>query len=295
MLTKTNLRKLIREEIKRMLLEGGNVFSDVNSAVPSEHLDATIKKSLVDAGLKKLKYTIIGNYKKPFLGDIDIAVDASVIAKTMKFKGDATEFWGELDKFFSKTKIKDHKINKGLKQAHFITPLIDKSGKQLSAIDKDGNDLDSPGFVQIDVMIGDLEFMKKSLSAADYRSKYKAVYRNLLIADIFSQSILKTKDPDIKRKFQMNWKNGVEIVDFTTNEKGKRVKLKVKKIIGDMDKLAKFLFGSNHTFKDIDSFEKLYKLMKSSNFLFKKFNNKIIDAYKTSLQRYKLPAPNEIK
>ena len=64
MLTKTNLRKLIREEIKRMLLEGGNVFSDVNSAVPSEHLDATIKKSLVDAGLKKLKYTIIGNYKK---------------------------------------------------------------------------------------------------------------------------------------------------------------------------------------------------------------------------------------
>ena len=192
MITENSVRKLIREEIKRhfkrLLLEGGNVFSDVNSVVPSEHLDATIKKSLVDAGLKKLKYTIIGNYKKPFLGDIDIAVDVSVMAKIMKFNGEATEFWGELDKFLGRTKIKDHKINKGLKQAHFITPLVDKSGTQLNAVDKDGNDLGDPGYVQIDVMIGDLEFMKKALSASDYRSKYKAVYRNLLIADIFSQT-----------------------------------------------------------------------------------------------------------
>ncbi|MBC8421890.1 MAG: hypothetical protein H8E03_00560 [Pelagibacteraceae bacterium] len=297
-ITQRNLRKLIREEIqrynKRLLLEGGNVFIDVNSSVPSEYLDVTIKKSLLDAGLKKLKYSIIGNYKKPFLGDIDIAVDASVIAKIMKFKGDATEFWGELDKFFGRTKIKDHKINKGLKQAHFITPLIDKSGKQLNAVDKNGNDLGRPGYVQIDVMIGDLGFMKKALSASDYRSKYKAVYRNLLIADIFSQSILKTKDPDIKRKFQMNWKNGVELVHFTTNEKGKRVKLKVRKVMGDMDRLARFLFGPKYKFKDIDSFEKLYKLMRSKDFLFKKFNKKIIDAYKTSLSRYKLPIPTEL-
>jgi hypothetical protein len=143
-------------------------------------------------------------------------------------------------------------------------------------------------------MIGDLEFMKKALSASDYRSKYKAVYRNLLIADIFSQTILKTKDPDVKRKFQMNWKNGVELVDFTTNEKGKRVKLKIRKVIGDMDKLAKFLFGSKRTFKDIDSFEKLYKLMKSKDFLFKKLNRKIFDAYKTTLTRYKFPIPKEL-
>ncbi|MBT7558876.1 hypothetical protein HN615_18410 [Candidatus Woesearchaeota archaeon] len=298
MITENSVRKLIREEIKRhfkrLLLEGGNVFSDVNSVVPSEHLDATIKKSLVDAGLKKLKYTIIGNYKKPFLGDIDIAIDVSVMAKIMKFNGEATEFWGELDKFLGRTKIKDHKINKGLKQAHFITPLVDKSGTQLNAVDKDGNDLGDPGYVQIDVMIGDLEFMKKALSASDYRSKYKAVYRNLLIADIFSQTILKTKDPDVKRKFQMNWKNGVELVDFTTNEKGKRVKLKIRKVIGDMDKLAKFLFGSKRTFKDIDSFEKLYKLMKSKDFLFKKLNRKIFDAYKTTLTRYKFPIPKEL-
>lgn len=288
------LRKLIREEIKYLLLEGGNVFTKVNSAVPSKYLKSTIKKSLVDAGLKKMKYSIIGNYKKPFLGDIDIAVDAPVLAKIMKFDGDESEFWKELDKFFKRTKIPGHKINKGLKQVHFLTPLIDDKGKQLTAIDKNGNELDKPGYVQIDVMIGDLGFMKKSLSASDYRSKYKAVYRNLLIADIFSQSILKTKDKDVKRKFQINWKTGVELVDFTTNEKGKRVKLKVRKIIGDMDKLAKFLFGSKYKFKDIDSFEKLLKLMKSKNFLFRKMNRKIFNAYKTTLTRYKLPIPKEL-
>jgi len=92
----------------------------------------------------------------------------------------------------------------------------------------------------------------------------------------------------------MNWKNGVELVDFTTNEKGKRVKLKIRKVIGDMDKLAKFLFGSKRTFKDIDSFEKLYKLMKSKDFLFKKLNRKIFDAYKTTLTRYKFPIPKEL-
>lgn len=291
---KNKLRKLIREEIKRLLLEGGNVFPEVNSAVPSEHLQATIKKSLKDAGLKRVKYSIVGNYKKPFLGDIDIAVNSSELAKAMKFDGDEKEFWVELDKFFKKTKIPGHKVNRGLKQAHFLTPLIDKSEKQLTAIDKNGNDLGNPGYVQIDVMIGDLGFMKKALSASDYRSKYKAVYRNLLLADIFSQVILKTKDTDVKRKFQMNWKNGVELVDFTTNEKGKRVKLKVRKVIGDMDKLAKFLFGSKYKFRDIDSFEKLLKLMKSKNFLFRKMNKKIFDAYKTTLTRFKLPIPKEL-
>jgi len=249
---------------------------------------------LKKAGLGKMKYSIIGNYKKPFLGDIDIAVEAGDIAKIIKFKRDDSDFWKDLDTFFGKTKIDGHKVNKGLKQAHFLSPLIDKSGKQLTGVDKEGNEIGKPGFVQIDVMIGDLDFMEKALSASDARSKYKAVYRNLLLADIFSQLILKTKDKDVKRKFQMNWKNGVELVDFTTNEKGKRKKLKVKKVIGDMDKLAKFLFGSKFTFKDMDSFEKLYKLMKSKNFKFKKLNNKIFDAYKKTITRFKLPIPKEL-
>jgi len=182
-----------------------------------------------------------------------------------------------------------------LKQFHLVVPLVDKNKKQISAFDKEGNPLPEPGFVQLDIFIGDLKWMSNALSSSDPNSKYKAVYRNLFLVDILSQLIFKTKDPNVKRKMQIDWKEGIELVDFTTDEKGKRKKLKVKKVTGDMDKFVKFLFGSKFNFKDISSFEKLYKLFMSNKFHYPKMRKSILDAFKKTLQNYKLEQPKELR
>lgn len=290
------LRQIIREEIKKVLNEGGNI-AGVNSAVPKQYLNSTVENGLKLANMNKLSFTVVGNKNKPFLGDVDVAVNGEDVAREIKFRGsDINDFWAELDKYLKKqNKLKGYKVVKGLKQFHIVVPLVDNNQKQLPAYDKSGNEINSEGFVQLDIFIGDLNWMKDALSAPPNDSKYKAVYRNLFLVDILSQLQFKTKDPDIKRKLQINWKEGIELVDFTTDEKGKRKKLKVKKVTGDMDKFAKFLFGSSYSFKNIDSFEKLYKLFMSNKFHFPKMRKIILGAFKQTLQRYKLDIPTEIK
>lgn len=291
-----NLRKIIREEIYRVLAEGGNI-PGVNSTVPKQHLYSTVKNGLKLGGFPKMKFTIVGNKNKPYLGDVDVAVESKDVAHAIGYKGsDKDEFWFELGDYLKKQKnIKGYKIVKGLTQFHLVVPLVDNDKNQQSAVDKNGVQIPELGYTQIDVFIGDLKWMVDALSASDETSKYKAVYRNLFLVDMLSQLSFKTKDPDIRRKLQINWKEGIEIVEYTTDEKGKRKKLKIKKVTGDMNKFSKFLFGGQATFKDIDSFEKIYKLFKSKKFKFPKIRKNIIDAYKKTLKNFKLELPKELK
>lgn len=289
------LREFIRTIVRQELLtEGGNVFPEVNSSVLSKYLNSTIETALKTANLQNIKYSIIGNFKKPILGDIDIAVEYDELTKIISFTGDRLNFWNALDEFLSNSNVDGYKINKGLQQVHLLSPLVNSNGKHLIGVDSSGNEIGEKGFVQIDIMIGNLGFMKKSLSSSSKDSKYKAVYRNLLLADIFANVIMDTENPEVKKKFQMNWKNGVELVHFTIDEKGKRKKISVENMFSDMDRLAKFLFGDKYNFEDIDSFEKLYKLMKTNDFVFRKYNNKIFDSLKETLMRFKLELPKQL-
>ncbi len=285
----------IKEQVIFMLMEGGNI-AGVNTAVPSKYLEPTVKNGLVVSGLPGVPFTVVGNKNKPYLGDIDIALESKNVANKIKFNGsDPNEFWTALETHLKKTKVKGYKIVKGLSQFHTVVPLVDERGKQLSAVDITGKDLGEPGWIQLDFFLGDLSWMSKALSAPGAESNYKAVYRNLFMVDLLSQISFKTKDKDVRRKLQINWKQGVELVDFTHDEKGKRKKLKVQKVTGDMDKFVKFLFGAKVSFKDVDSFEKLYKLFLSNNFHYPEHRKSIIDAFKTTLKRFKLPEPKELK
>ena len=58
-------------------------------------------------------------------------------------------------------------------------------------------------------MIGDLNFMIKSLSGAP-ESKYKAALRNILLMNIMSNSYESTEDPNKMTRYQMNWKKGLQ-------------------------------------------------------------------------------------
>jgi len=281
---------LVKFRTEGLITEGGNI-PGVNSLVPREYLESTVSNGLKQFGLGKLEYDIVGNKNKEFLGDVDIAIDVEDIVKLTPIEVET--FWEDL-KTFLDSHQGQHKIVKGLDQFHLVVPVVDKRGNQQNVtLDRKGTQGDELAMAQIDVMIGDLNWMRDALSGAD-ESLYKAVYRNLLFVEILSKVIFNTSSPDVKRKLQINWKRGVQVVDFKTNAKGKREKLKVVKLYGDMNKFAKFIFDKYTSFSDINNFEKAFDLFNSSKFRFPELRRDIIKGYKTTLDRMKLPYPSEL-
>lgn len=55
-----------------------------------------------------------------------------------------------------------------------------------------------------------------------------------------------------------------------------------------MDDVAKFLFGDNVTFNDINTLEKLIKLVKGNNFRYKNKRTEILNDFKKELERLKV-------
>ena len=282
--------KIVNDILKEFLItEGGNAVA-ANSDLPREHLDSTIKNGLTIWNLDKLNYEIIGNKSKPVLGDIDVAVSTEQLNQLFGVNYD-------YDKKMFYDKLKQHaeantpatvptpafKINTGLDQLHLNVPIIDENGNPIKSTEIPNED----GYVQIDLMIGDLNFMVKALSGAP-ESKYKAALRNILLMNIMSHSHEPTEDPNKMKRYQMNWKKGLQSADVITNEKGKQEKQNIKTVYTDMDDVAEFLFGKNVTFNDINTLEKLIKLVKGNTFRYKNKRTEIFNDFKKELDRLKV-------
>lgn len=281
--------KIVNDILKELLInEGGNAVA-ANSDLPKEHLDSTVKNGLKIWNLDKLKYEIIGNKSKPVLGDIDIAVSLNQLNELLgaNYEYDKKGFYEKLQKYVESNKpnvpTPSFKIIIGLDQLHLNVPIIDENGNPVRSTEVPNED----GYVQIDLMIGDLNFMIKALSGAP-ESKYKAALRNILLMNIMSHSYESTEDSNKQKRYQFNWKKGLQSADVITNEKGKQEKQNIKTVYTDMDDVAKFLFGDNVTFNDINTLEKLIKLVKGNNFRYKNKRTEILNDFKKELERLKV-------
>jgi len=200
--------KIVNDILKELLItEGGNAVA-ANSDLPKEHLESTINNGLKIWNLDKLKYEVIGNKSKPVLGDIDVAVSTDQINELLgiNYDYDKKTFYEKLKLHVesnvpSNVPIPSFKINTGLDQLHLNVPIIDENGNPVKSTETPNED----GYVQIDLMIGDLNFMVKALSGAP-ESKYKAALRNILLMNIMSHSYEPTEDPNKMKRYQMNWK-----------------------------------------------------------------------------------------
>jgi len=167
--------KIVNDILKELLItEGGNAVA-ANSDLPKEHLESTINNGLKIWNLDKLKYEVIGNKSKPVLGDIDVAVSTDQINELLgiNYDYDKKTFYEKLKLHVesnvpSNVPIPSFKINTGLDQLHLNVPIIDENGNPVKSTETPNED----GYVQIDLMIGDLNFMVKALSGAP-ESKYK--------------------------------------------------------------------------------------------------------------------------
>ena len=269
---------------KKRLKEGGEMFDVEVSKVRRENLDPTIQNVLDENGLSRVKYSKIGNFTKPLMGDIDIAIDTADMIKFLKLPPTATkdELFAALAKRFP-----EGKAAKGLNQFHLLGQAVGQP-----FINPDGSeDASKTPYVQVDVMLGVRTWREKFYSGAP-ESQYKAKFRNMFLAEIMSKIIEDAGPVGLKQKYMLSPAEGFFLQKFTIDAKGKRKEVSRELKSTDMDYVAKFLFGDDKSFRDIDTFEKAYALFKSSAFKFPQLRQEILDAYKETLDRSKASEPN---
>ena len=284
------------------LQEGGSVFDDMNSVVPKALLEPSIERALVLANLDGLPFEVVGNKSKPFFNDIDIAIDVRDLLKFLKLPEGEQGFWDELNNHLSRSHVDKYSIIKGLKQFHILVPLIDSSGEQVNAFLPDGSRGDVPAMIQLDVFVGNLDWMKDINSGAPESSKYKAAWRNMLLASIASvvQWNIDGDEDDEYHRYVMNFRDGLKrqkikvIPPSGRRKKPKKEKLSDEVITSSPNDMAEILFGKGAKWSDMNSFEELHKLLTGPKFQFKKFLPEILSNFKESLVKRKMAVPTEL-
>jgi nicotinamide mononucleotide adenylyltransferase len=288
-LVQSQIDKALGELSKGSITEGGNAVA-ANTAIPRNYLETTIEYGLKLWGMDGVKYEPLGNINKAMLGDIDVGIDYKDMEKVLGVPFEnQEEFWKAAQTKFSHQATKvpgeepKYKIMKGLDIISVLTPVVSDEKKILP-----------DQFCQIDLAIGDLQFMKAGRSGAPKDSKYKAMFRNILLADILSTIWREQIDPNTYRRYQINFSKGVQTADITKGPKGGDKKLNVKTLINDPDKLAELLFKGNTKWEDINGFEKLYKKLIGPDFKYPEKVKEIVDKFKVSIKNNKMDVPSEV-
>lgn len=277
--------KLAKKKMKEAKAASLKLFGVETSKVKKENLKQVIADVLKQNGMTKLPYSHIGNYTKPLLGDIDIAIDTKDMVKFLNLSPEASK-----DEIFDAIpkKIPNAKVAKGLNQFHLLGKAINQPFINDSGEEEDGKE----PFVQVDVMLGVRTWREKFFSGSGEGSQYKAKFRNSFLAEIMSKIIEDAGPEGLKQKYLLSPAEGFFLQRFTIDAKGKRKEVSRELKSTDMDYVAEFLFGPDKTFKDIDTFEKVYELFKSKDFKFPQFRQEIINAYKENMAKSQKDEPD---
>lgn len=231
-------RSAVRESSN--INEGGNVFKSKDGSLSTKRISLvdilpTIKWLEGVTKLDLLNNTLGTTGKQSSSGDLDISVDESGMSKESLVK--ILSDWCNGNNVSPKDFIK-----KSGDSVHFKTPIL-------------GNPTN--GFVQTDFMFGDPTWMKWSLSGGKSNSKYKGVYRHILLASIAKYKNLK-----------WSYKSG--LVNRETGET----------ITKNPNEIAEILLGKGSTGADLDYFENIIDKIKNKP----DFENMVSDARQTLIK-----------
>jgi hypothetical protein len=281
--------------------EGGNAIADARPFTQKEAAETYkwVVKTIYPL-LKisdKIDAKPVGSFGKKTSdktsGDIDIAIAADKLAGLNHISVDSV-----LD--FVEEKIKsagyDTTKSKGFNQISFSAPI-------------NGDFKNGTG--QIDFMFTDSldwsVFMYYSPDFTKAESKYKGLYRNILLMKIISNAkreITKTTDTGETEEYNsyvIRLNQG--IVNVTKSYKGKRGLLKNPKLLRDQDKfitntpkeLVELFFSPNIQVKDIMTFEDLWAIFTGPDFIHKDKFDDILEEFVKQIKRTKVPIPTEVE
>lgn len=291
-----------------ILKEGGNAVKGV-SPINQENVAATLKKLystvLPVLGLKKKDTALLGSTgkKKPgeSSGDIDMAVDAGRILYGLNIN-DAKNLWNEAGKKL-KGKVKQVVVNPGSGVISFLFPIENTNGKQ-----KGEN-------VQVDLMVvDDIKLAAFTFwSPASEESKYKGVYRNILLSAVAGQmeyKVLKKgydeQGEEIPVTFERNFidmkrglKRGLQTRIGKTGKlfaSGRKQTVASKVIANEPEQIVKMMFGPDFGPADVKSFEAILALLDHPKFINRKNKKAILKEAANIFKNIRgLVAPKELK
>tara|TARA_R110001592_G_scaffold120545_3_gene324974 strand:- start:50639 stop:51583 length:945 start_codon:yes stop_codon:yes gene_type:complete len=167
------------------------------------------------------------------------------------------------------------------------------------------------GIGQIDFMFTDSlkwsDFMYHSPDFSKFESKYKGLYRNILLMKIISNADRKatkltdTGETEEYQSYVVRLNQGV--VKVTKSFKGKKGLLKNPKLLKDQDKfitntpeeVASIAFGPNVLPSDIMTFEDTWNQFTSPTFIYKNKFDKMLKEFILQIKRTKVPIPSEVE
>lgn len=251
--------------------------------------------------------TIVGNYNKDYMGDLDIAFDGPIFPGYIN--GPHKDFWLNLKDHLEDLKtngvIKEYGLVKGWHQFSILVPLVNSFYQEATqCFGTSGFLSNERPYIQVDCHLGNVPWMKQVLGPASKESKWKALYRTNLLADAINliQYVI-DEEKKIYSKYTMDYKQGIykttfQIVPPTGRQKiDQEVILSKELLTSDPNEIHKILFTGKVPYSfvlSLNSYEEVYKAMKSDNFKFKELLPQIFTKFYTRLIKEKLEVPQEI-
>ena len=289
-------------KLKALILEGGNLFdntvgikqSEVNPTV--KQIEAIVLKKLGLVGID-IDSFILGSAgkktEKELSGDLDIGISADQIASANGLK--LSEVYQWLSDKLSRLGYETAPLP-GFSQVSIPFPISGRKDK----------------YVQVDFMLSNnIEWTKFAYTAPDLtksESKYKLVYRNLLLAacvSVYDMKVLKQtaeKIPVEVQKYALRWNDGIysTVKSFASKTGGI---LKTGKLLRDRDvfvtqtpsELVQMFLGKQYTPDDIRTFEGLYDIVFNQKSNVSKYRQTIKRKFIESVTKSKLPIPELVE
>lgn len=283
----------------KKLYEGGNAIQDAEriSYTEGQQLLDYIKEEILPAlNITENDISTIGSFGKKeeteTYGDLDIVVLKESILKNnnLETEEDVLLF---INSILSDLGF-ENKIYRGMVQVSAGIP-IPGSNK----------------IAQVDFMLSEsLEWSKFIYHSPNFKeneSKYKGVYRNALLFAIITElnkEVVKYFDDETPEEIEQDivrMPHGIYRSRKTW--RGKRGKVKTPKTLKefykfitiDPQEVVNIVVGPDYTINDISSFEKLWNIVTSDDYIHKDKFNEILEKFLLNLQSMKLDIPEEVK
>lgn len=285
-------------KLKSLIFEGGNLFDNTTGIKQSEinatvkDLDTKVIKNLGLIGLDTDSFLLGSAGKKPakeLSGDLDIGISADQIASANGLK--LSEVYEWLTDKLSRLGYETAKLP-GFSQVSIPFPISGRKDK----------------YVQVDFMLSNnMEWTRFVYTAPDFtksESKYKLVYRNLLLAaciSVYDMKVLKQTSEKIPveiQKYAIRWNDGVysTVKSFASKtggilKTGKLLKNKDVFVTQTPSEVVKMFLGKQYTPEDIKTFESLYDIVFNQESNVSKYRESIKRKFIESVTKSKLPIP----
>jgi hypothetical protein len=292
-----------KDFVSKILNEGGNAVEDARPLTQAEVLStyAWVEKFVLPKlGLdgKGIDAFPIGSYNKKAddatSGDIDIAVSIDKLAGVngLSFGDVLTWLDGRLKQMGYSTKVV-----KGFEQVSFGVPI-------------DGNEKN--GVAQVDLMLSTnldwSRFMYHSPNFKEAESKYKGMYRNVLmmsiVSEMFKEATKTTDAGEVEqyKQYVIRLEKGIYQVEKTfMGKKGSLVKTAT--LLHDQDKfitstpeeVVALAFGEGVKPAEVMTFENAFSIFQSPKFPHIKRRTEILNRFKAYILASKMPIPTEVE